>query len=54
MNGILGMARLALEAKPDPAVTECVQTLATCAQSLLHILNDMLDFAALSENPTKP
>ena len=47
MNGILGMTGLALETKLDPEQRECLETAKGCADSLLGLLNDVLDFSKM-------
>ncbi|MBY4676632.1 AAA family ATPase [Marinobacterium arenosum] len=44
MNGILGMAQLLLRGPLDPQQQQQVQTIYKSGQSLLSILNDVLDF----------
>jgi signal transduction histidine kinase/CheY-like chemotaxis protein len=47
MNGIIGMTELALRANPSPEQRDCLDTVRTSAQSLLDILNDVLDFSKI-------
>jgi len=47
MNGIIGMATLALDGPLTPAQADCISTVKTSAESLLRILNDILDFAKI-------
>ena len=47
MNGILGMADLALETKLDSEQQDAVQTIHGCANSLLGLLNDILDLSKI-------
>ncbi len=47
MNGILGMADLTLETKLDAEQEDAVQTIHTCAGSLLKLLNDILDLSKI-------
>jgi len=45
MNGIIGMTDLALDTPLTADQRECLETVKTSAQSLLTILNDVLDFS---------
>jgi CheY-like chemotaxis protein len=47
MNGIIGMVNLALDTQLTAEQNECLQTVDSCAQSLLSILNDILDFSKI-------
>jgi len=47
MNGVLGMARLAQETAGDPETEEYPATIHSCAESLLHLLNDILDLSKI-------
>ena len=47
MNGIIGMATLALDGPLNDDQTECIATVKSSAESLLTILNDILDFAKI-------
>ncbi|WP_243313408.1 response regulator [Fundidesulfovibrio agrisoli] len=47
MNGILGMAELALMSTSEPGVLEYIQLLKESAKSLLHIINDILDLSKI-------
>jgi signal transduction histidine kinase/CheY-like chemotaxis protein len=44
MNAIMGMTELAIEKAADPDQRECLETVQKSAQSLLALLNDILDF----------
>lgn len=48
MNGIFGMVNLLLEMDPDPRFREHLETIHSASESLLNILNDILDFAKLN------
>lgn len=45
INGILGMAELALKSKPTSEQAEYLGTVRNCANSLLVVVNDILDFS---------
>jgi signal transduction histidine kinase/ligand-binding sensor domain-containing protein/ActR/RegA family two-component response regulator len=45
MNGIIGMTALALEHPLEPRVQEYLQIVGSSADGLLHVINDILDFA---------
>ncbi|MGD9720529.1 MAG: response regulator [Pirellulales bacterium] len=47
MNGIIGMTQLALEMPIAPEQRECLDTVNSCAESLLTLLNDILDFSKI-------
>jgi signal transduction histidine kinase/ligand-binding sensor domain-containing protein/CheY-like chemotaxis protein len=47
MNGIIGMVNLALATELTPEQKESLDTVNSCAQSLLSILNDILDFSKI-------
>ena len=47
MNGIIGMATLALDGPLAPDQADCIETVKSSAESLLVILNDILDFAKI-------
>ncbi len=47
LNGVLGMAHLLLQDELSPAQRERVRVLKSSADSLLHVLNDLLDFAKM-------
>ena len=47
MNGVLGMAHLALQADPPPAQMEYLKKIQASASLLLGIINDILDFSRI-------
>ncbi|EMI22363.1 protein containing ATP-binding region, ATPase-like protein [Rhodopirellula maiorica SM1] len=50
LNGILGMTRLARDASSDPRQTGYLETVEESGQSLLTLINDLLDFSKLEAN----
>jgi two-component system sensor histidine kinase/response regulator len=49
MNGIIGMTEIALEGALPPETKECLETVMSCADSLLRLLNDVLDFSKIEQ-----
>lgn len=47
INGILGMTGIALDSKLEPDQRECLEIVKTSADSLLTIVNDILDFSRI-------
>jgi signal transduction histidine kinase/DNA-binding response OmpR family regulator len=47
MNGVIGMAGLLLEQPLDPTAREYARTIASSADSLLSVINDVLDFSKI-------
>jgi signal transduction histidine kinase/ligand-binding sensor domain-containing protein/CheY-like chemotaxis protein len=47
MNGVIGMTDLALEHRLEPRVREYLETVRSSAESLLCVINDILDFAKI-------
>ena len=47
MNGVLGMAQLAIQAAPPPAQLEYLKKIQASASLLLGIINDLLDFSRI-------
>jgi signal transduction histidine kinase len=47
MNGIVGMTAVALESDMSPELRDYLETVKECADSLLRLLNELLDFAKI-------
>jgi signal transduction histidine kinase/ligand-binding sensor domain-containing protein/CheY-like chemotaxis protein len=47
MNGIIGMTELALDHPLEPRVQEYLKLVGSSAHALLHVINDILDFAKI-------
>lgn len=47
LNGVIGMASLMAETTLTPEQRECVQTVRACGDSLLSMMNDVLDLARM-------
>ena len=50
LNGILGMTALALDAQPVPELRDYLQTIQQSGESLLSLLNDILDLSRIESN----
>jgi two-component system, sensor histidine kinase and response regulator len=47
MNGIIGMTAVALDQGPPAEIQDCLETVKECADSLLRLLNELLDFSKI-------
>lgn len=47
LSGIIGMSRILMETGLNQDQTECVSTIQTCGESLLSVINDVLDYTKL-------
>jgi two-component system sensor histidine kinase/response regulator len=47
LNGIVGMTGLLLDTRLDPLQRDHAETVRTCADTLLQLINDLLDFAKI-------
>eukprot|EP00026_Physarum_polycephalum_P001158 Phypoly_transcript_01159.p1 GENE.Phypoly_transcript_01159~~Phypoly_transcript_01159.p1 ORF type:complete len:1003 (+),score=175.51 Phypoly_transcript_01159:241-3249(+) len=50
ISGILGMARLMEETGLTPDQTECISTIRSCGESLLSVIDDIMDYTKLESS----
>ena len=50
INGVVGMAYLALRADPGPTLRGYLDNISVCGQHLLELVEDILDFSSLASN----